>query len=52
MGFIGKDRSDEDAITWFPTAPLAAQEEQQDKVTTHDIYYKDGIACCSGAEGE
>jgi hypothetical protein len=53
MGFIGKDRTDEDAVTWFPTAPIAVEEEQQDKTTTHDIYWNaEGIACCTGAEGE
>jgi hypothetical protein len=48
MGFIGKDRSNEDAPNWCITAPTAEQEPQQDVVTTHDIYYENGIACCTG----
>lgn len=51
MGFIGKDRTDEDAPTWFPTAPTATEEKQDDVVTTHDVTYSpDGIACCSGVK--
>lgn len=51
MGFIGVDHSNEDAECWFPTAPTATEEEQQDKVTTHDVTYSsDGVACCGVGE--
>lgn len=53
MGFIGTDKSGEDNATWFPTAPTAEQEPQEDVVTTHNVYYNsEGIACCEGVQGD
>jgi len=51
MGFIGKDRSNENTASWFTTAPTAEQEAQQDTVTTYDVTYSsDGIARCYGSD--
>jgi hypothetical protein len=52
MGFIGTDKSGEDAECWFPCAPTATEEMQEDKTTTHDITFSsEGIASC-GVSGE
>lgn len=53
MGFIGKDRANDDAEYWCQTAPTAEQEAQEDVTTCYDVTCgEDGIAHISSGKGD